>query len=141
MADLPVTMDMLIVFGALALAIVLFVFEWVRVDVVGLLMMTLLPLTGVISAREAIGGLGSNAVVSIIAVIIIGAGLDRSGIMNVLSRYIIRLAGKRMKRIMTLVSATVALISSFMQNIGAVSLFCRRSHGSVNSSSFPCRAC
>ncbi len=123
MADLPVTTDMLIVFGALALVIVLFVFEWVRVDVVGLLMMTILPLTGVISAREAIGGLGSNAVVSIIAVIIIGAGLDRSGIMTVLSRYIIRLAGKRMARIMTLTSATVALISSFMQNIGAVSLF------------------
>jgi di/tricarboxylate transporter len=123
MADMPVTTDMLIVFGALALVIVLFVFEWVRVDVVGLLMMTMLPLTGVISAREAIGGLGSNAVVSIIAVIIIGAGLDRSGIMNVLSRYIILLAGKRMARIMTLLSATVALISSFMQNIGAVSLF------------------
>ncbi len=123
MADLPVTMDMLIVFGALALAIVLFVFEWVRVDVVGLLMMTLLPLTGVISAREAIGGLGSNAVVSIIAVIIIGAGLDRSGIMEILSRYIIRLAGRRLARITTLTSATVALVSSFMQNIGAVSLF------------------
>ena len=43
-------------------------------------------------------------------VIIIGAGLDRSGIMNVLSRYIILLAGKRMARIMTLLSATVALI-------------------------------
>ena len=102
MADLPVTTDMLIVFGALALAIVLFVFEWVRVDVVGLLMMTLLPLTGVISAREAIGGLGSNAVVSIIAVIIIGAGLDRSGIMEILSRHIIRLAGRRLARITTL---------------------------------------
>ncbi len=123
MANLPITVDMLIVFGALALVIVLFVFEWVRVDVVGLLMMTLLPLTGVISAREAIGGLGSNAVVSIIAVIIIGAGLDRSGIMQILSRTIIRLAGRRMARITTLLSATVALISSFMQNIGAVSLF------------------
>ncbi len=107
----------------LLLAMYLFVSELLRVDLVGLLMMVLLPMIGLISPEKAIGGLSSNAVVSIIAVIIIGAGLDRTGVMNVLANYIIKLAGKSKTRIIALVSGSVAFISGFMQNIGAAALF------------------
>jgi di/tricarboxylate transporter len=117
------TPHMMIVFGFLILVTVLFVFEIVRVDMVGLMMMILLPLSGVIEPSEAIGGLSSNAVVSIIAVIIIGEGLDKTGVMNVLARRIIRLAGRSEIRIMSLIAGTVAFISGFMQNIGAAALF------------------
>ena len=118
-----ITTDMMIVFGFLIFVTLLFVFEVVRVDMVGLLMMVLLPLSGVIEASDAISGLSSNAVVSIIAVIIIGDGLDKTGVMNIFARQIIRLAGKSEVRIMALISGTVAFISSFMQNIGAAALF------------------
>ena len=57
MADTPVTTDMLIVFGALALVIVLFVFEWVRVDVVGLLMMTILFGLVTLAVMKLVGGI------------------------------------------------------------------------------------
>ena len=119
----PFTLQMGMVFGVLILVIALFVFEWVRVDVVGILMMVLLPILGLVTPQEAISGLSSNAVVAIIAVIIIGAGLDKTGCMNVLARKIIQFAGKSENRIMILISATVAMISSFMQNIGAAALF------------------
>ena len=112
-----VTQDMIIVFVLLGLAIFLFVFDLLRVDLVGLLMMVSLPLTGVITPEEAIAGLSSNAVVSIIAVMILGAGLNKTGVMNEVAAQIIKVAGKNETRIMTLVSATVAVISSFMQNI------------------------
>ncbi len=108
---------------ALVLAIFLFVSELVRVDVVGILMMVLLPLLGLVAPEKSISGLSSNAVVSIIGVIIIGAGLDRTGIMNILAGYIIKFAGKSKTRIIALISGAVALISSFMQNIGAAALF------------------
>ncbi len=114
---------MMIVFGLLALAIVLFVFDLLRVDLVGLLMMVLLPLSGVVTAEQAVAGLSSNAVVSIIAVMIIGAGLNKTGVMNTVAAYIIKLAGRSEKRIMIIISSTVAVISSFMQNIGAAALF------------------
>ena len=117
------TLKMGIVMAVLVLAILFFIFEWVRVDVVGIMMMVILPILGVVTPKEAISGLSSNAVVSIIAVIIIGAGLDKTGCMNVLARQILKLAGKSESRIMTLISATVAFISSFMQNIGAAALF------------------
>lgn len=114
---------MYMVSAVLVLAILLFIFEWVRVDVVGIMMMVLLPLLGLVSPKEAISGLSSNAVVSIIAVIIIGAGLDKTGVMNSMARIILKFAGKSESRIMALIAGTVAFISSFMQNIGAAALF------------------
>jgi hypothetical protein len=89
MPDPVLTNGILIVFGLLGLAVLLFVVDWLRVDLVGILMMISLPLTGVLTGEEAIMGLSSNAVVSIIAVMIIGAGLNRTGIMNILARKII----------------------------------------------------
>ena len=117
------TPEMLLTMIVLVFVIVLFVFEWVRVDVVGILMMVLLPLAGLISPKEAFVGLSSNAVCSIIAVIIIGAGLDKTGVMNQVAGPIIKLAGKSEKRIIILISGTVGIISSMMQNIGAAALF------------------
>jgi di/tricarboxylate transporter len=117
------TPEMILTVIVLAFVIVLFIFEWVRVDVVGIIMMVLLPLVGLISPKEAFVGLSSNAVCSIIAVIIIGAGLDRTGVMNQVAGPIIKLAGNSEKRVITLISGSVGMISSMMQNIGAAALF------------------
>ena len=117
------TPEMLLTIIVLAFVIVLFVFEWVRVDVVGIMMMVLLPLIGLVSAKEAFMGMSSNAVCSIIAVIIIGAGLDKTGVMNLVAGPIIKFAGRSEKRVITLISGTVGLISSIMQNMGAAALF------------------
>ena len=68
-------------------------------------------------------GFSSNAVISIIAVMIIGAGLDRTGLMSQLAGLILRYGGNSEKRIIPIVSATVGVISSFMQNVGAAALF------------------
>jgi len=117
------TPDMILTLAILAFVIVLFVFEWVRVDVVGIIMMVLLPLIGLVTPQQAFSGLSSNAVVSIIAVIIIGAGLDKTGVMNKVAAPIIKLGGRSESRIMALIATTVGLISSMMQNIGAAALF------------------
>jgi di/tricarboxylate transporter len=115
--------DILLVIGVLTFAILVFIFEWVRVDVVGLIMMVALPLLGLVTPAQAISGLSSNAVVSIIGVIIIGAGLERAGVMKRLAQFLLRFAGESEGRIVFLISGTVAVISGFMQNIGAAALF------------------
>ena len=117
------TPEMVLTLVILIFAVVLFIFEWVRVDVVGIIMMVLLPLTGLITAKEAFVGLSSNAVVSIIAVIIIGAGLDKTGVMNQVAGPIVKFAGNSENRVISLISGTVGIISSMMQNIGAAALF------------------
>jgi di/tricarboxylate transporter len=117
------TPQMILTMAVLAFVIFLFVSEWVRVDVVGIMMMVMLPLIGLIDAKDAFIGLSSNAVCSIIAVIIIGAGLDKTGVMNKVAAPIVKFAGNSETRVITLISGTVGIISSMMQNIGAAALF------------------
>ena len=117
------SLEIILTFTILLLVILVFIFEWIRVDVVGIIMMVVLPLLGLVTPAEALSGLSSNAVVSIIAVMIIGAGLDRTGVMKSLAGLIFKFAGKSEQRIMVLISAAVGGISGFMQNIGAAALF------------------
>jgi di/tricarboxylate transporter len=117
------TSEIGITLALMAVAIALFITNAVRVDIVGIIMIVALPLLNIIEAKEAISGFSSNAVISIIAVIIIGAALDKSGVMNILAKQILKLAGKSETSIIALISSAVAFISSFMQNIGAAALF------------------
>ena len=130
MEIVPLSFEMMLVIAILAITIFLFAFEILRVDVAAMCIMVLLGLTTVIPGIEPIihrellfTGFSSNAVISVIAVMIIGAGLDKTGIMNQVAAAILNKGGKTEKRIIPLVSGTVAIISSFMQNIGAAALF------------------
>ena len=117
------TQDMLAVLLVLGLTIYLFVSEVVRVDVAALLIMVLVGAAGIVPAAHIFDGFASNAVISIIAVMIMGAGLDRTGIMSQVAGYILRVGGNTEGRIIPIISGTVGVISSFMQNIGAAALF------------------
>jgi di/tricarboxylate transporter len=117
------TGEMTLVIIMICVAIFLFIVEWIRVDVVAILMMVALPLLNLVTPKEAFVGFSSNAVISIIAVIIIGAGLDKTGLINRVVTPVLALAGKSPSRIVIAISITVAGISSFMQNIGAAALF------------------
>jgi di/tricarboxylate transporter len=116
------------------LTIYLFAFEVVGVDVAAATIMVLLGLTsllaplmgleqGLVDNRHLFDGFSSNAVISIIAVMIIGAGLDKTGIMSKVAAFILKVGGTTEARIIPIVSATVGFISSFMQNVGAAALF------------------
>ncbi|MBN1763593.1 MAG: SLC13 family permease [Methanomicrobia archaeon] len=117
------TPEIVLVLIVLVVTVILFVTEAFRVDVIAILIMISLPWLGLITPTEAFSGLASNAVVAIIAVMILSYGVGRSGVMNRITHPIIRIAGSSEKRLIGLVSAAVGLISSFMQNIGAVALF------------------
>ncbi|MBV2090043.1 MAG: SLC13 family permease [Candidatus Thiodiazotropha sp. (ex Ctena orbiculata)] len=118
----------------LVLTIYLFAFEVVGVDVAAATVMVLLGLTsllapmmgleqGLVDNNHLFDGFSSNAVISIIAVMIIGAGLDKTGIMNKVAAFILEIGGTTESRIIPIISATVGFISSFMQNVGAAALF------------------
>ncbi len=116
------TTEMITVFSILGLVVVLLVFEVLRVDVIGLLVMTLLPVTGLLSVGEAIAGLGSKAVVVLICVMVIGVSLNKSGVMNVVAQKIVDRAGKRPSRVLAFVALSAALPSAFMSNVGCAAL-------------------
>ncbi len=120
---LTLTGDMMMVLAVLAVTIALFVFEVVRVDIVAVCIMVLLGLLGLVPGPELFNGFASNAVISIIAVMILGAGLDRTGVMSVVAKFILRVGGKTARKIIPLVSGIVGGISGLMQNVGATALF------------------
>lgn len=115
--------EMMLVLAMIGIAVFLFIVEWIRVDMVAILMTVALPILGLVTPKEAFSGFSSNAVISIIAVIIIGAGLDKTGLINKVVGPVVKLAGNSASRVVIAMGTTIALISSFMQNIGAAALF------------------
>ena len=117
------TTEILLVLIVLIITIILFVIEKLRVDIIAILIMISLAWLGLISPSDAFSGFASNAVIAIIGVMILGYGMDRSGVMDHLTRPVMRIAGASEKKLVLLVSGAVASISAFMQNIGAAALF------------------
>lgn len=130
MESITLTLEMSVVLGLLAFTVFLFVSEIVRIDLAAILVMVLLgiiaqfPMTqNVADVSHLFDGFASNAVVSIIAVMIIGAGLDKTGLMGKVAAVILKRGGTTEGRIIPIISGTVGFISSFMQNVGAAALF------------------
>lgn len=128
----PITLstEMILVLALLAVTVYLFVSAVVRVDLAALIILVAVGLLGyvpgvepLLSADELFAGFASNAVISIIGVMIIGAGLDRTGLMGKLATQIMKVGGGTERRIGPLLSGTAALASAFMQNIGVAALF------------------
>jgi len=124
------TTEMAVVMGALGFTIFLFVSEIIRVDLAAVLVLVLIGILSYIPGLQNLAdvnhlfdGFASNAVISIIAVMIVGAGLDKTGIMNKVAAKILKYGGSTETRVVPIVSGTVGIISSFLQNVGAAALF------------------
>ena len=116
------TPSILIVLAVLAVAIVLFVTEKLRVDMVALLVMLALALTGVLSGEEAIAGFSNEAVITIASVLVLSGGLLRTGVAHVIGRRVLRFAGTRPSRLVPILMMTVGLLSGVMNDIGVTAL-------------------
>ena len=134
LARVAPTIEIAWVLSLLLLTVFLFSFEIIPIDVAALTIMVMLGLStllaplmglsaGLVDINGLFDGFSSNAVISIIAVMIIGAGLDKTGIMNIVARKMLHVGGTTEKRIVPLISGTVGIISGFMQNVGAAALF------------------
>ena len=130
METIAFSTEMAVVIGLLAFTVFLFVSEIIRIDLAALLVLVLVGIFSYLPGLERLAdvnhlfdGFASNAVISIIAVMIVGAGLDRTGIMNKVAAAILKHGGTTESRVLPIVSGTVGFISSFLQNVGAAALF------------------
>ena len=130
MEYIPLNPEMVMVLGFIFLTLFLFISEIVRVDVAAIIVMVLLGaasyipgFTNIADINHLFDGFASNAVMSIIAVMVIGAGMDKTGLMSKVAAYIMNIGGATEARIVPIIGATVGIISSFMQNVGAAALF------------------
>lgn len=117
------TTEMLLVFALLAATIALFVSDRLRMDVIAIMLILALMLTGVLSASEALAGFGDPLVILIAGLFVVGEGLFRTGIAYSIGNWLVGMAGTSETRLLVLLMLVVALLSAFMSNTGAVAIF------------------
>ena len=115
--------DLAVVLLLLAAAVAMFVLNRPRMDVVALIMIVALPLTGVITMNEAIAGFGDANVVLIAVLFVIGEGLVRTGVARRLGDWINAKAGTSETRLLVLLMAVVAGLGAVMSSTAVVAIF------------------
>jgi len=115
--------DLIVVLALLAITVAMFAVNRPRMDAAALIMMTALPLTGVISMPDALAGLSNPSVVLIAVLFVLGEGLVRTGVAQKLGDMLIARAGRSEGRLITLLMAIVAGVGSFMSSTGVVAIF------------------
>jgi len=117
------TLELTLVLVLLAGAILMFMVGRPRADAVGLLMMVALPLTGVISAREAVSGFSNPNIILIAAMFVIGEGLARTGVAQRLGDWLVTRGGNQPARLVALLILIVGSLGSVMYSTGVVAIF------------------
>jgi di/tricarboxylate transporter len=115
-------LDIILTLAILVVAIVLFVTEWLRVDLVALLVMVVLILVGFVTPGEALAGLSNPAVVTVGAVLVLSARLARTGVANTIGRQVSRVAGENEVRLIVMIMLVAGVMSAFMNDIGVTAL-------------------
>ncbi|HHW4680186.1 MAG TPA: SLC13 family permease [Xylella taiwanensis] len=120
---LTLTNDMKLVLGLVGFTMAMFVWERIRADVVALIVLVVLGTTGLIAPEELFGGFSGNAVMSIIATAILGAGLERTGALNRLAAWLLRRSHGNERRLLLITLGVAGLNSPFMQNTSVMALY------------------
>jgi len=107
----------------LATAVGLFVINRPRMDVVALLVMVALPLSGVLNVQESLAGFADPNVILIAALFVIGEGLVRTGVAYRIGEWLTRRAGSSETRLLVLLMLAVAGLGSVMSSTGVVAIF------------------
>lgn len=129
--------DVILVFIILIGGVTMFSIEKIRNDVAAISIMLTLAWTKVISVDQAFSGISSNAVIAIMGVMILGYGIEKTGIMDDLAQILIQKTGTNEKKVRVTIMGVTGLISSFIQNIGAVALLLPAAKKISNKSGLP----
>jgi di/tricarboxylate transporter len=116
------TLDIAIVLIILGISLILFISEVIRMDLVALLVLGALALTGLVTAEEAFDGFSNGAVITVWAMFILSEGLTRTGIADIIGRQVMKLGGRREFSMILVIMITGAVLSAFMNNIGVAAL-------------------
>ncbi len=110
------------VYTILLISLGLFITERIRFDLVALLVLGSLAVTGLVSATDAFSGFSNPAVITVWAMFIVSQGLTRTGIARRVGRLVMRFAGRTEAPLIAVLSISAGLMSAFMNNIGVAAL-------------------
>ena len=114
--------EIIIVLAILGAVIILLITEWTPLEVLAMLVMGMLAITGIVTPKEALAGFSNPAVVTIWAVFILSGGLTRTGIANILGRQLLKVAGGGEKILIVIIMIIAGGLSAFMNNVAVAAL-------------------
>lgn len=115
-------MEIVLVLIILAVAVTLFATEWIRMDLVSLMVLLALGLTGLVSVEEAFSGFSNPAVITVAAMFVISASIASTGATGKLGEKLLQVAGTSETRLIIVIMLTVATFSAFINNIGSTAV-------------------
>ncbi len=118
--DRPGKAKMYLTFIILAITIIFFIVGRIRSDLVALLSLLALFLTGTVTLDEALSGFSDTTVIMIAALFVVGEGLSRTGVTAWLGGRMLVLAGRSTIRLLVVLMVGTALLSAFISNTGTV---------------------
>ncbi len=116
------TVEIITVFAILGVTIALFISDRLRLDLVALLALMALTLSGLITPVEAAAGFGDTTLLLIAALFVVGEGLMQTGVAAALGRWLGRVAGTSERRILLAMLLLIAPTSAFISSTGAVAI-------------------
>ncbi len=128
--ELAVTPEMLVVFGIIVLALVLFVTELLPIDVTAILIMVLLMVLGAdgvvnlteISTAEGTSGFSNSATITVLAMLILSSGISQTGVVQILGRKMSAFAGDDLDKQLLATIGVSGPISGFINNTPVVAI-------------------
>ena len=120
---LPESFQAIAALVILAGAIYSFVREKLPPDLTSLLAIVALLITGILTPGEAFAGFSHPASISVAAVLVLSAGLEKTGVISSLARLLIVPLGKSELRITAVLMMVVGMLSAFINNTAAVAVF------------------
>lgn len=117
------TNEIAVVLGLLVVAVILFAVERIPVDIVTILLVMAMVLTGTLTAAEAFSGFGNDIVITIAGLFLLTGGLVKTGVVDAVGRRLHRLAGDSEFRLAALVMFTAAACASVMKNTTTTAMF------------------
>lgn len=117
------TFEIILVVSIIAITMLLFASEIIRIDLVALLVLLALVFTGLVRPDQALSGFSNPAVVTVWAMFILSAGLMRTGVSAFIGAQVLRLAGRSETRLVAVLMSFTALLSAVMNNTGVAAMF------------------
>jgi di/tricarboxylate transporter len=116
------TFEIALVLLILAVAVLFLVTEWMPMEVVALLVLGSLAVTGLVSPTDALKGFSNPAVITVWAVFILSGGLTRTGVGNIIGNRVVKLAGGSDTLLVMIIMVVAGLLSAFMNNVAVAAL-------------------
>lgn len=108
-----------ILVGVIVATVIVLVFDLLRADLTAILVLALLPLTGIVTVQESFSGFSRSVVITIIGLFIITQALEDAGVVQWLAERLREVGAGSESRLILLFMGTGALFSLVMNNIAA----------------------